>query len=115
MLEWVSPSRKQSLAKRIEVRQKSDKSEELAGVIPLQINAQQSRLLEGIAEQRQGRLFTPADVEQVLDLLAQKVQPRESRQDSKPWQDQPMVWWLLGALVGLLTLEWLWRKGLDLP
>ena len=53
--------------------------------------------------------------EQVLELLAQKVQPRESRHDSKPWQDEPMVWWLLGALVGLLTLEWLWRKGLDLP
>lgn len=149
------------------VRQKTDKSEEVAGVIPLQINAQQGRLLEGksrdlpagtyrveldiaelreppvtgdstftvlpeenselldlstnwellqgIAEQSQGRLFTPEDVEQVLEMLAQKVQPRESRQDSKPWQDEPMVWWLLGALIGLLTLEWLWRKGLDLP
>src|SRR5262249_18521124 len=67
-------------------------------------------LLGGLAEESQGRLFTPETVEQVLDLLARKVAPRELRQDSKPWQDEPLVWWSLGVLVGLLTLEWLWRK-----
>jgi hypothetical protein len=43
------------------------------------------------------------------------VPPRETRQDSRPWQDEPLVWWVLGVLVGLLALEWLWRKRLDLP
>jgi hypothetical protein len=72
-------------------------------------------LLQGLAAQSQGLMFTPENVEQVLDLLAQKAQPREIRQDSKPWQDEPLVWWMLGIFVSLLALEWLWRKRLDLP
>ena len=44
-------------------------------------------------------------MEQVFDLLAQKVRPRESREDVKPWQDEPLVWWLLGILTGLLTID----------
>jgi hypothetical protein len=72
-------------------------------------------LLQALADESLGRLFTAVDVEQVLALLAQKVQPREIRQDSRPWQDEPLVWWTLGVLVGLLTLEWACRKRLDLP
>jgi hypothetical protein len=149
------------------LRRKADKTEEEVAVVPLQVNAQLGKLLEGklrelsagtyrveldiaklrdppfsgdatftvlpaengelldlstnwellqgLAEQSQGRMFTPENVEQVLDLLAQRVQPREVRQDSKPWQDEPLVWWALGVFVSLLALEWLWRKGLDLP
>ena len=35
--------------------------------------------------------------------------------ETRPWQDEPLVWWMLGVLLGLLTLEWGWRKWLDLP
>jgi hypothetical protein len=149
------------------MRRKADKTEEEVAVVPLQVNAQQGKLLEGklrdlpagtyrvdldvaklrdplfsgdagftvlpaenaelldlspnwellqgLAEQSQGRVFTPKNVEQVLNLLAHSVQPREVRQDSKPWRDEPLVWWALGIFVSLLALEWLWRKGLDLP
>ena len=72
-------------------------------------------LLQGMAEQSRGRQFTPENVEQVVELLANKVQMRESRQDSNPWEGGTLIWWTLGVLVGLLTLEWLGRKGLDLP
>ncbi len=46
-------------------------------------------LLHALADQSQGQVFTPADVAQVVDLLAQKVHPRETRQDSRAWQDAP--------------------------
>jgi hypothetical protein len=72
-------------------------------------------LLQGLAVASGGRVFTPVEVDALLDALAQKVQPRQIRQDSKPWQDEPWVWWTLGLLLALLTCEWLWRKRLDLP
>jgi hypothetical protein len=72
-------------------------------------------LLQNLAEQSGGRVFTPENVEQLLDVLSRKVQPKETRQDSRPWRDEPGVWWLLALLIGLLTLEWSWRKWLDLP
>jgi hypothetical protein len=149
------------------LRRKADKTEEEVAIVPLHVNAQRGKLLEGklrdlpagayridldvaklrdppfsgdagftvlpventelldlspnwellqgLAEQSQGRMFTPENVEQVLDLLAQTVQPREVRQDSRPWRDEPLVWWALGIFVSLLALEWLWRKALDLP
>ena len=56
-----------------------------------------------------------AERDTLLDRLARHIQRTEYRDESKPWQDEPMVWWLLGVLLGLLTLEWAWRKWLDLP
>ena len=72
-------------------------------------------LLQALAEHSQGRLFTPESVEQLLEMLDRQVRPKESRLDSKVWQDEPFVWWALAVIVGLLTAEWLWRKGLELP
>ena len=72
-------------------------------------------LLRRLADETGGRLFTPDDAEQVLDVLARKLQPRQERHDTKPWQDEPLVWWVLGILAGLLCVEWAWRKRLDLP
>jgi hypothetical protein len=72
-------------------------------------------LLRRLADETGGRLFTTDDVEQVLDALARKLQPRQERHDTKPWQDEPLVWWVLGVLAGLLCVEWAWRKRLDLP
>jgi hypothetical protein len=50
-----------------------------------------------------------------VDRLERRVARTEYRDESRPWQDAPMVWWMLGVLLGLLTLEWGWRKWLDLP
>lgn len=72
-------------------------------------------VMQGLAERSGGRLFTAQNVEELLDRLERRVERTESRDESKPWQDEPLVWWMLGVLLGLLTLEWGWRKWLDLP
>jgi hypothetical protein len=72
-------------------------------------------LLENLASSSDGKLYTPENVKELLDRLERRVERTEIRSESKPWQDEPMVWWMLGVLLGLLTLEWGWRKWLDLP
>jgi hypothetical protein len=72
-------------------------------------------LMQTLAERSDGKLYTPNNVEELLDRLARRIQRTEHRDESKPWRDEPMVWWLLGLLLGLLTVEWVWRKWLDLP
>jgi hypothetical protein len=72
-------------------------------------------LLRALADQSHGRVFMPADAAEIVELLAQKVHYSERRQESRAWQDAPFVWWTLGVLMGLLAVEWLWRKRLDLP
>jgi hypothetical protein len=72
-------------------------------------------IMQSLADRSGGKLYTPADVDDLLDRLQRRVERKEYRDESKPWQDTPMVWWMLGILLGLLTLEWGWRKWLDLP
>ncbi len=72
-------------------------------------------VMQSLAERSGGKLFTAANVEEILDRLERRVERKESRDETKPWQDEPLVWWMLGVLLGLLTLEWGWRKWLDLP
>lgn len=72
-------------------------------------------LMQSLAASSDGKLYTPLDVDQLPDRLARRIERKEHREESKPWQDEPMVWWLLGTLLSLLTLEWGWRKWLDLP
>lgn len=71
-------------------------------------------LMQDLAEKSDGRLYTPETIEGIIERLAQRIERTEERTVSKPWQDEPMVWWLLGVLLGLLTIEWAWRKFLDL-
>ena len=72
-------------------------------------------LMQTLAERSGGKLYTPENVEEILERLARRVERTEHRDESKPWQDEPMVWWFLGLLLGLLSVEWIWRKCLDLP
>lgn len=72
-------------------------------------------LLRSLAEQTKGRLFTVEDADQLPDLLSRQVERTESRFEWKLWQDAPMVWWVLGILLTLLTLEWTVRKLCGLP
>ena len=72
-------------------------------------------LMQSLAERSGGKLYTPENVEDVLERLARRVERKEHRDESKPWQDEPMVWWLLGTLLALLSGEWVWRKCLELP
>jgi hypothetical protein len=72
-------------------------------------------LMQTLADRSDGKLYTPENVEELLDRLARRIERTEHREETRPWQDEPMVWWLLGLLLGLLTMEWAWRKWLDLP
>ncbi len=72
-------------------------------------------LLQALAQNSKGELYSSDQAQEVLQRLARRVQRRELREESRPWQDAPLVWWSLGGLIALLTLEWGWRKWLDLP
>jgi hypothetical protein len=72
-------------------------------------------VLEGIAAASRGEVLTPETAGRLLDRLAQRVVRREHRDEQRPWQDEPLVWGVLGLFLGLLTLEWVGRKVAGLP
>ena len=71
-------------------------------------------LMQTLADRSNGKLYTPENVEDLLDRLARRIERIEHHEESKPWQDEPMVWWLFGIVLGMLTAEWAWRRWLDL-
>lgn len=72
-------------------------------------------LLQALAERSGGKLLTPESAEEIVERLERRIARTESRSEIRPWRDAPAVWILLGLLLGLLALEWAWRKRLDLP
>jgi hypothetical protein len=72
-------------------------------------------LLQNLAERSDGKLYTPENVEELLQRLARRIERKEYRDETKPWRDEPMAWWMMGLLVGLLCCEWVWRKWVELP
>ena len=72
-------------------------------------------LLRSLADQTGGRLFTVEDAEQLPPMFARQVERKETRRDERLWQDEPLVWWVLGTLLTLLTAEWVLRKFAGLP
>lgn len=71
-------------------------------------------VMQSLAERSDGKRYTPENVEEILERLARRIERKEHRDERKPWQDEPLVWWMLGVLLGLLTIEWAWRKWLEL-
>lgn len=72
-------------------------------------------LAQGLADRSDGRVYTAESIDELLERLARRVERTERRDEYRPWQDAPYVWWLLGVLLTLLTAEWIWRKALELP
>jgi hypothetical protein len=72
-------------------------------------------LLEALAAAGGGELFTPETAGRLPDRLSRQVVRREQRDEQRLWQDAPLVWWVLGLFVVLLTLEWAGRKLAGLP
>jgi hypothetical protein len=72
-------------------------------------------LLQALADQTHGRLFTAEDAAGLSELLAGQVQRKETQLEQRIWRDQPAVWWVLGVLLTLLTAEWVLRKLWGLP
>jgi hypothetical protein len=68
-------------------------------------------LLEEIAARSGGKVFTPEDASQLVDLLVNQSVAHSERNEQKLWQ-----WWVLLVLVlTLLTIEWAGRKLAGLP
>jgi hypothetical protein len=68
-------------------------------------------LLQEIAAKSGGKVFTPEDAGQLVDLLVNQSVPYVERREQKLWQ-----WWVLLVLVlALLSLEWAGRKLAGLP
>jgi hypothetical protein len=68
-------------------------------------------LLEEIAAKSGGKVFTPEEAGELVDLLVRQSVPYSERHEQKLWQ-----WWVVLALVlAFLTIEWTGRKLAGLP
>lgn len=72
-------------------------------------------LLESLAARGNGEVFTPETIDELVQRLARQTVRRERREPQRLWQDAPLVWWFLGVVLGLLTVEWAGRKLAGLP
>ena len=72
-------------------------------------------LLRALAESTGGRLFTIDDVDQLPERLRREMTTKDERRETRLGRDSPYVWWLMGVLLGLLTVEWILRKVAGLP
>jgi hypothetical protein len=122
-MELDIPPYREQLAQQSEEKDAPAKGRDLVRILPrerpeLLDLATNWTVMHSLAERSGGKLYTPENVEEIVDRLAQRIERaehRDERRERRPWQDVPMVWWVLGLLLGLLTLEWGWRKWLDLP
>lgn len=68
-------------------------------------------LLEELAAQSGGKVFTPENAGELLDLLVKQALRNSERYEQKLWQ-----WWVVLVLVlAFLTVEWAGRKLAGLP
>ena len=68
-------------------------------------------LLEELARDGGGKVYTPEDVQDLLKKLVDKSVPQTEYHEQRLWQ-----WWVfLAAVVSLLTVEWVVRKWSGLP
>ena len=69
------------------------------------------QLMEEMAEATGGKVYSVDEVDALVEALSQQTAVRESHVD-RPLR---MSWWILGAFLVLLTLEWGLRKWAGLP
>src|SRR5205823_6016769 len=68
-------------------------------------------MLDDLAIQSGGKVFTPEDAGELRKLLVRQSVPQVEHHEQRLWQ-----WWgLLAVVVVLLTLEWVGRKIAGLP
>jgi hypothetical protein len=68
-------------------------------------------LLEELAAKTEGKVFTPDEAEQLLQLLISRGKPHTDHYAQRLWE-----WWVfLVLIVALLTVEWVARKFAGLP
>jgi hypothetical protein len=68
-------------------------------------------LLEELAAKSGGKVFTPENASELVDLLTRQTATHTEHTEFRLWQ-----WWgTLAVFLGLLTLEWVARKWAGLP
>ena len=118
-IELDIPEYRAELAEPADEKEAAVKGRDLFHVLPreqtelLDLSADWA-LMQSLAERSDGRLYTSDDAVDIVDRLARRVERKELHREQRPWQDEPMVWWMLGLLLGLLTIEWVWRRWLEL-
>jgi hypothetical protein len=68
-------------------------------------------LLDELAAQSGGQVYTPETAAELGELLARREAMRMVRVETRLWRS----WWALAAFVGLMSLEWVGRKWAGLP
>ncbi len=72
-------------------------------------------MLKSLAAKTKGQVYTPETVHELVDRLAAQVRPVDKSTRLSLWQDPPLVWWMFGVFLALLTVEWVGRKLAGLP
>ena len=68
-------------------------------------------LLDELAAKSGGKVYTPEDVQELVDRLVSQSIPETEYFEQRLWQ-----WWVVLAVVAsLLTVEWVVRKWSGLP
>ncbi len=100
-------------------KQKPDRAAEFAVKPPEDLEmkdlAVDWQLLNNLALQSGGEFFTPETMDRLVDLLERRVTKQDLPEPLRPSRDEPAVWWLLGVILSLLSLEWVSRKLAGLP
>ncbi len=72
-------------------------------------------LLRALATESGGRLIWPDEVDQLPNLLRSQTTSGDRGTEQRLTRDPPWVWWILGIVLGLLTIEWAIRQRRGLP
>jgi hypothetical protein len=72
-------------------------------------------LLQALTHKGRGKVVAPEEADRLVELLRQRVETTELRNEQKVWEDPPVVWVTLGLFLLLLTVEWVGRKLAGLP
>ncbi|VTS05649.1 Uncharacterized protein OS=Singulisphaera acidiphila (strain ATCC BAA-1392 / DSM 18658 / VKM B-2454 / MOB10) GN=Sinac_7527 PE=4 SV=1: VWA_2 [Tuwongella immobilis] len=68
-------------------------------------------LMEKLAQDSGGKLFTPETADELIELLQTKTASREITSEHRLWNS----WWTLILVLVLVSGEWLLRKSVGLP
>jgi hypothetical protein len=71
--------------------------------------------LESLAGESKGKVLKAEDAGSLPDILSRSIDQNERRVDQRLWRDPPLVWFTLGILLTLLSVEWLVRRLAGLP
>jgi len=83
-------------------------------VLPLQVEftniVANHRLMLGLAERFGGEMFLPSETANIVELLRARDEVRPVFYLEKTYLELIDIKWLLALLIGLLAVEWIFRR-----